>query len=166
MNFQPKKQNKKKGMDKKKKKKSGGKEKKNLLLTGQAVVRLFVCIARSATERRLLRNSGRRGVILRLTVVVEHGLAAVHPLLLLRVPLQLVLPKQLLHHVAANVLAVEAALPHTWAIAQHVALVLRRLWAAQVTMTGHRFLKEKRFFLKVVEGCKQAKKTINKVQKL
>jgi len=128
-------------------------KKKNLLLTGQAVVRLFVCIARSATERRLLRNSGRRGVILRLTVVVEHGLAAVHPLLLLRVPLQLVLPKQLLHHVAANVLAVEAALPHTWAIAQHVTLVLCRLWAAQMTMTGHRFLKEKRgFFLKVGEG--------------
>jgi hypothetical protein len=150
MNFQPKKQNKKKGMDKKKR--VAGK-KKNLLLTGQAVVRLFVCIARSATERRLLRNSGRRGVILRLTVVVEHGLAAVHPLLLLRVPLQLVLPKQLLHHVAANVLAVEAALSHTWAIAQHVTLVLCRLWAAQMTMTGHRFLKEKKgFFLKVGEG--------------
>jgi len=66
------------------------------------------------------------------SVVVENTAALVRAFGALRVPLQAVLTHELLHCVAANVLAVQSALSHAWTIAEDVTLVLRHAGAAEV----------------------------------
>jgi len=105
------------------------------LLTGEDVVRLFVgisgatAVAGFLVELWLLLHAL---LLLLKSVVVENTAALVRAFGALRVPLQAVLTHELLHCVAANVLAVQSALSHAWTIAEDVTLVLRHAGAAEV----------------------------------
>lgn len=72
-----------------------------------------------------------------LGVVVVDVTAAVAALCLICLPGQLGLPHQFLHRIAAAPLAIEPALTHAGAVAEHVALVLREIWIVGVTVAGH-----------------------------
>lgn len=72
-----------------------------------------------------------------LGVVVVDVTAAVAALCLICLPGQLGLPHQFLHRIAAAPLAIEPALTHAGAVAEHVALVLREIWIVGVTVARH-----------------------------